>query len=701
MNRKSIFSVLAAFILLNFSFVHASVKDIYVSHKGDNLNEGTKQAPLATINTAMDLINATMDDATIDYYVIHLDKGTHLLTSTIEITHPTTKSITFLGEGDNQSIVSGSITTKKFTAVNDKLWRVHIPEAVNYGFTFEQIYINGERRFRAQTPNRGEFMTLNDVQHIPIDSTDIGRGVVRWQMLKMMPDQKLSFSNQTAGTPLVSFYHKWDVTRLPLLHHDQNGALYTGSKGFATWNTIDTRTRIIVENDMNFMDAPGEWILDKKGWLYYIPNEGETIESTTCQIPVIEKFITIQGKSKNQMIENINIENIRFENAKYQTPIEGNPAVQAAATIDAVIEADYARHINIRNCTIAHTGLSGIWFRHCCSHCSIEQCHIYDLGAGGVKIGAIDICDDHDEITHNIKVDNNIIQHGGFIFPCATGVTIFQASDNEITHNDIADFRYTGISVGWTWGYSFSPTKRNRIEYNHIHHLGWGELSDMGGVYLLGKSEGTSVSHNTLHHIYSLYYGGWGLYTDEGSSGITLECNLVYNCKSGGFHQHYGKDNIVRNNIFAGQIRTQLEATRVEQHTSFNFTNNIICFDNGELGGINWRDVKHLSDYNCYYDKRNNEAFDMQGLSWGEWQAKGQDTHSIICDPQFAAPEQQDYTPRNKEMIKQISFKPFNPNEAGVYGSAKWRKKAELDQDMMEAFNQLVKSYEDKNISNW
>lgn len=708
---------LAAILLQGFVAMGAT-HEIYLSPSGDDRNQGNKNSPLATLNEALARAIALQDDSSIDAFVIILAKGNYTMHDPLVIDNSLHKPIEFRGAESGRSVISGGITTARFTAVNDHLWRVHIPEVNRYGFRFEQIYINGERRFRAQSPNRGEFAGIKQVKHIPIDSTNLGRDIYGWEVLNITPNNPIPFGNEcrtqyigedaptsknkeALGQPLITFFHKWDTTRRPLLHVDSCGVMTIAGRGVYPWNTIDTRSRFFAENDFNFLDAEGEWILSEDGWLYYIPCDGETIENTTCQIPVVKQFIKIQGKSVEEQVSDVKFSNIDFVYASYLTPNEGNVQMQAAAGIGTVVEANFARNIHFADCTIAHTGLGGVWFKRGCSDCSVERCHIYDVGASGVKIGESTIRDNRAEITHHIKVDNNIIQHGGFVFPCAVGVIIFHSSDNQVTHNDIADFRYTGVSVGWTWGYGYSPAKRNIVEYNHIHHLGWAQLSDMGGVYTLGMSEGTSVSNNVLHDIYSLYYGGWGLYTDEGSSGIHIENNLVYNCKSGGFHQHYGKDNIVSNNIFAGQIRTQLEASRIEPHLSFEFSHNIIYYSSGVLGGINWTHVGHKSDYNCYFCTDQSKEIEFQSVRFDDWQAKGQDVNSVIADPEFANVATGNFTPTNKSMLKKIGFKMFDYTKAGVYGSKEWRRKAELSDDMKAAFDKLVSDYEQQKIADW
>lgn len=69
------------------------------------------------------------------------------------------------------------------------------------------------------------------------------------------------------------------------------------------------------------------------------------------------------------------------------------------------------------------------------------------------------------------------------------GILLMHASECEISDNEIHDLEYTGISIGWCWGYADSSTYGNIIKGNHIYDIGKGNLSDMGGIYL---DEGSS-----------------------------------------------------------------------------------------------------------------------------------------------------------------------------------------------------------------
>jgi hypothetical protein len=603
--------------------------------------------------------------------------------------------VVFRAEEGANPVFTGGIPIKDWEKVSDKVWKAKVQEVTRFGFYFEQLYVNGQRAIRAKSPNQG-FYYLESV-----DETVVFKGNGRVpemavQKLKVFPEAAADlakFSKTDFDDAVLTLYHKWDNTRKRISgYNTDSSVVFTTGKGMKPWNSLDKKTRYTIENFKAALDSEGEWYLERNGDLFYIPAEGENPNRMEIYAPVTERFVTLQGNGQTrEMVQYIRFENLRFEVSGYRMPLWGNEPAQAASPVEAAIMADYARNIDFFNCEVSQTGTSAIWLRKACTDCTIQQCYLHDLGAGGVKIGDIRIPENDNDLTQRITVDNNIIRSGGYVFPCAVGVTIFQASDNKVSHNEIANFRYSGVSVGWVWGYSHSPAKRNTIEFNHIHHLGWGELCDMGGVYCLGESEGTSVSNNVIHHVYSYDYGGWGLYTDEGSTGILMENNLVYACKNSGFHQHYGKENTIRNNIFAANIKGQLQATRVEEHLSFNFTNNIVWFDSGNLLTSRWSQVKINSDNNCYWDARTKDIrFDK--LSFKEWQASGKDQNSVISNPGFSNPEVFDFRINNKAMMKKIGFKSFDYSKAGVYGDAEWRKLAEFDPDVARKYDEAINS---------
>lgn len=585
------------------------------------------------------------------------------------------REITYTAAAGAVVVISGGKSVSGFTEVGGGRWELDVP--VGHA-PFEQLWVDDRRATRARFPNRGyHFMrSLEDERMTTINATS----TVYEQVVRIAPADLAVFRELPAAEvkdAVVNFYHKWDNTRRRVEAVDPaHGTVVIRGDPVKPHNTLDHNTGFVIENLYALLDAPGEWFLSREGRLTYLPRPGESRQRSVAIYPVADKFLTLTGNAE-QPVQFLRFQGLRFRHAKGIDTTATFEANQAAVrSVDGVITLRHAQHVVFDRCELAHFGSYGLSLQQGCRQVAVEHCLLTDMGAGGIKIGTLnDEAKPENHVSHN-RVYNSIIRDGGVIYPCAVGIWIGSSSDNEITHNEISDLYYSAISVGWRWGYAPSNAKRNRIERNHLHHLGQGLLSDMGGVYTLGPSEGTSVSHNLIHDVTCYSYGGWGLYTDEGSTGIVMEGNVTYNTTDGGFHQHYGKENIIRNNIFAYSSEVQVKRSRAETHRSFTFENNLVVYNRGELLGGNWTGTTAnvLLTRNLYWSYSDQPVtFTPQHLPLAAWQQTGQDVGSIIADPRFENPLLHDFRLKADSPALALGFKPIDPSTMGVTGDAAWR----------------------------
>ncbi|MBI3683443.1 MAG: right-handed parallel beta-helix repeat-containing protein [Acidobacteria bacterium] len=516
---------------------------------------------------------------------------------------------------------------------------------------FRQLFVSGRRAQRARTPNFGFYR---------IDGPSSQDKPFR---LKFRGDD---IRKEWAGTDTeVIALLAWADVRMPIVAVDEvEHTAVLGSDPRPSNRERDAR--YYIENAPDALDAAGEWRLDQaSNTVHYWPLAGEDMGKEEFIAPQLPQLVRLEGRPEaGQFVRDIVFRNLEFAHTDWTMDPKGYADTQAAMAVGAAFEATGAENITIEKCQFRHLGNYAIWLARGARNNRMVRNEIFDIGAGGIRLGETVQRQNEAERNRDNEVTDNHIHHLGYVYPPAVGVFIAQSSRNHVAHNHIHDLYYTAISAGWTWGYGANQSKENLIEYNHLHHIGLEMLSDMGGIYTLGMQPGTVLRNNLIHDIASFTYGGWGIYPDEGSSHMLIENNVVYRCASAGFHQHYGMENIVRNNVFAFNRDYQLMRTRAEAHLSFSFESNIVVYDRGRLLGSNWTGDQFRMDRNIYYDLRGG-PIRLAGKTWQEWQASGQDEHSLIADPLFVNSGAFDFRLREDSPALKLGFQPIDLSRVG------------------------------------
>ncbi|PYC76654.1 hypothetical protein C7C46_22005 [Streptomyces tateyamensis] len=192
----------------------------------------------------------------------------------------------------------------------------------------------------------------------------------------------------------------------------------------------------------------------------------------------------------------------------------------APTRIPAAVQVHRSSNITFAGDEITHTGGTGIDLADGTQSSTITGSFIHDTSGGGVSVGEVDdyYLTDTGRMTTGDTVSENWIDHVGQDYSDAVGIWAGYTRNLAISHNDIGHTPYSGISLGWGWGYASPCSMQSAQHLASCRH---------GTIY----AGGNQILDNHVHDVMNILYDGGPIYTNggQGNDGSTsvLAGNLV------------------------------------------------------------------------------------------------------------------------------------------------------------------------------
>ena len=490
---------------------------------------------------------------------IHLQAGTYFLYEPLRL-RPQDSGLTIEGE---DAVISGGMKITGWKR-QGKLLVADVPDFNGRPVDFRQLWVNGQKAVRARDVSDFEQMnrirTYDKKNHILWVPRKAVEKILKAPYAEMVLHEMWCTSNlriksiTPQGDSAAVRFHQPEA-RLQFEHP------------WPSPMTPDTKhpSPFYLVNAKELLDEPGEWYHDiREHKVYYMPRAGETIREAI--VPMLETLVEFIGTAEHP-VRNITMKGIRFSHTTWMRPSEkGHVPLQAGMYLmeayklrpqidrpnnhkldnqgwlgraDAAVELRYTEDCSFDGCRFEHLGGSGLDYVIACRRGTTTKCIFTDIAMNGYVCGSFSPeglethlpyqPTDFREVCTGQTVEQSLFydvsnEDWGCVAICAGYV-----SGITIDHNTIHDVSYTGISLGWGWNRYLVCMKDNKVHANLIYNYA-NHMYDCAGIYTLGNQPGTLISENVVRDIATPSYvhdpNHWFyLYTDEGSSNITLRDN--------------------------------------------------------------------------------------------------------------------------------------------------------------------------------
>ncbi|MDA7615413.1 right-handed parallel beta-helix repeat-containing protein [Akkermansiaceae bacterium] len=693
--------------------------DFYLSPLGNDSNPGTLEKPFATLERARDAVRQLKSQAEKDI-VVQIRGGEYQLSKTVVFSLQDSgedSSITYEAFPDEKPVFHSALQLSGWKKLETP--PLFLPKAADGKVWVADLPKTSPKRFYTLYDSAGLLPRARSKGFIPVASKSASRYNFPY------PDGTMrAWPNLEDVDLIIRPHHAWIVNILPLKSIDTKKQIATTSVaatyGMSPLHFLPQTKSAWVENVIDALDQPGEWVLNsQEGKVYLWPRtEGRPKD---IRIPRLKEHLLIEGQNDlkgptDKPIRNLHFHGLTFTHGEADRMTADDKGLQHDWQFhdkaNALVRLRGTENCSIENCHFLHSGGTAIRADLHSQKNRIVSNHIEHLGGTGILISGYG--PGTKDLSHHNLIENNHIHHIGEIQAHSPGIFLWQSGENRVAHNLVHHTPYSGIIVSGVMTQFFSkkgnsrelvrtirrhetgPTKNatlekirpflhthdNLIELNEIHHV-MQQLNDGNGIYIRGAGAGNIIRRNSIHDLLAPTVMQSAIRTDGGQRDTLITENLIYRCTSQGMQiklNNHAINNVIadiRPGTHKGEERTPMFLKLYEGPlTGGAYKKNIFYHPGKEV--VFYQETKNFrtpvgafakdadTDHNIYFCV-GNQTLDQTFLT--QKQSEGVDKNSLAQNPLFVDPENGDFRFQPNSPAHKLGIKPLDLSKVGLINS--------------------------------
>lgn len=564
--------------------------------------------PFASLGRARDAVRALKEQGAAKEILVEIRGGTYRLKDTLVFSLVDSAQdggrVTYSAYGDEVPVFTSAVPVGSWTrpqqpspllpdAAREKVWTAEVPKDLQNVLT---LY-DGSQRLRRAWSKPFTPVDYADPVKSPHDQIVFPPGA-----MKNWPDLR---NGELRVIPSCDY----EMCILPLADVDETKCIArTALPATRTMGKVKFLDETVwVENIMEVLDEPGEWVFDAAGRKLYLWPTGDVL-SDTINAPTLTELIRVEGEidyvgPADRPVTGLTFRGLTFTGGE-RRPWSGATAGELQHKWE---------HFDSPTALVRFRGTQG---------CAVEDCRFIDSSGTGLRldltsmgnrivgnevahVGGVGILvagygPGTKDVSKYNEVSNNWVHHIGEIYWASPAIMVWQSGENRVVHNLIHNTPYSGITVsgrtGWDaetedtfrahevvlptyeallqqkpgaktayreWWQVREPYmhgRKNLVAWNDIHDV-MEVMGDGNGIYISGTGRENHIYQNYIHDIDGDGVAS-GIRCDNDQYETIIEGNVLYKVRSAQSGISTTEMNHILNNIIVDIIPSRRPITR-------------------------------------------------------------------------------------------------------------------------------------------